>query len=113
MVRKFMVWNDKYKENLGTLYYDTETEEFRLEMLDSYEGLHPDAFMRVLGVEQGKKWIEGRNAENYIKHRMFPPDRHALGEHLRNLGLTEYSQIGIIEKTKGACDIDDNIFIEL
>jgi len=113
MVRKFIIHNEKYDENLGTLYYDTDTEEFKVEMLDNYEGLHPCLFMKILAVEQGKKWIEGRNAENYIKQRMFPPNRHALSEYLKNLGLTEYSQIGIIEKTKGACAMDDNIFIEV
>lgn len=112
MLRRFRIYNKKYHENLGILFYDTELGEFKVEMLDSYKGLHPCIFMRELGVVQGKKWIDGHNADNYISQRMFPPNRHALGEHLKNLGLTEYSQIGILEKTQGECDMDSNIFLE-
>lgn len=50
---------------------------------------------------------------NYINCRIFPPNRQALGECLRSLGLTEYSVIGILDVTHGAApDVDDNIFIE-
>lgn len=113
MIRKFKVYNQKYNENLGTLYYNTETEEFKMRMLDSYEGLHPCIFMQELGVKRGLKWIEGRNAENYISLRIFPSNRQGLGICLASIGLTEYSIIGILDKTHGASEMDDNIFIEI
>lgn len=113
MLRRFRIYNKKYREYLGILFYDTELSEFKVEMLDSYEGLHPCPFMDILGCMQHKKWIDGHNAENYISQRMFPSNRHALSEHLKNLGLTEYSQIGILEKTQGECDMDSNFFWSL
>ena len=113
MIRKFRIYNEYYKEDLGTLYYDTETEEFRIRMLDDYTGLHPDIFMYILGVEHHEKWIDGHNMENYMRQRLCPPNRHAIGDALQRVGLKEYKVIDILDITKGRCDMDNNMFIEI
>lgn len=113
MIRKFEIHNTKYNENLGTLHYDTETEEFRIEMLDDYTGLHPDIMMTILGKERGEKWITGRNMANYMRQRIFPPNRHMVNDILAKVGLSKYKVIDILDITHGRCDMDDNIFIEI
>lgn len=113
MIRKWKIINGRYKEFLGYLYYNTETEEFKVEMLDDYTGLHPDSFMYELGVVQGKKWIEGHLADSYIKARVIPPNRQALSQALKDMGLTKYSVIDMLDKTHGYCQMDYNYFEEI
>ena len=46
MIRKFKIWNEKFKELEGYLTFDTETEKFGMTLLDDYTGKTPDIFLR-------------------------------------------------------------------
>lgn len=52
MIEKYEIYNEKFKELEGYLYFDSDTEKFSMTILDNYSGKIPDVFFVVLN-QQG------------------------------------------------------------
>lgn len=114
MTRKFEIYNEKFKEVQAYLYLDTETETFSIELLDSYEGLHPDILFNIYHkMYPQDKFMAQHNVDGYIEGRVLPPNRHALSQYLSDMGLTEYNIVKILDYTKGRCPMDHSYFREI
>ena len=111
MERKFHIVND-YNEVIATLYTNKEEHSARMVLLDDYTGLHPSMFF-LIAWETGRKVIDENMTMSYLEHRVFPPNRHALSDHLKNLGLKEYNIFDILDKTHGICGMDHDRFVEI
>ena len=112
--REFEIYNEKYKEVQGYLYLDVESEDFYVRVLDSYEGMHPDAtFLAQKMANPKQEWLSERSVYNYIKMRIVPPTRHAINQILNELGLEEYNQVKLLDHTKGRCVMDFSYFREI
>lgn len=42
MIEKYKIYNEKFKELEGYLYFNTETQQFSMTILDDYSGKNPD-----------------------------------------------------------------------
>ena len=47
----------------------------------------------------------------WVQDRLIPPNRANIGDILREGGLTEYSEIGMIDLHKGRC-VQDDLYLE-
>ena len=49
MIEKYEIRNEKFNDELeGYLYFDTDTEEFSMTLLDDYTNKKPDIFFKLL-----------------------------------------------------------------
>ena len=113
-MRKFEIYNKKFNEVQAYLYLDTEKEEFKIRVLPSYKGMHPDApFFFYNMCHPDKEWMDERSVDTYIKMRILPSNRHALNQYLSDMGLTEYNVVKILDYTKGRCVMDESYFREV
>lgn len=49
MIEKYEIWNDKFKEFEGYLFYDTGNDKYAIRLLEDYSGKHPDILFKILG----------------------------------------------------------------
>lgn len=68
-----------------------------------------DILHRAFGVLEQPTW---NDFENFLWDRCFPQTRGNCNELLRNLGLTDYDPLQIVEKTKGRL-ADDEMWLRL
>lgn len=53
MIEKYRIFNEKYKELEGYLFFNTETQQFSMTMLEDYTGKRPDCFFKELHKQGG------------------------------------------------------------
>jgi len=58
-------------------------------------------------VIRGKYILSNENVLRWIQGRICPPGRHNIREILKDNGLDEYDEFGLLMVTKGKCDKDD------
>lgn len=111
MLRRFkIIDNTNKKAYMGEVQYNTETDKFRVFVLDDYTGKNPDHFMEKF---KGTGELPPEMVERWITRRVMPPTRHGCMSILRDMGLEEYNIFKILEKTKGVCDMDPYHFEEI
>jgi len=59
---------------------------------------------RAFGAIENPSWID---FENFLKERCFPATRGNAKELLKQLGITDYDPMQIVEKTRGRTAEDD------
>lgn len=112
---KTYIIRNKYhpKENLGKIRINLTEDTAIIYLLDSYKGLHGDAFLPYWADEQHRKVVEGYDANHWIHRRVCPPGRHNISEVLESHGLTKYNASVILDRNKGECDKDNLWFEEI
>lgn len=105
MLKEYLIHKEGC-EGVGKLYYDTETEKFRLEVF-------PDAVNKWIPLpmlamaRRGILNIDHDIAYLFVRERVFPPDRANIGAILRELGLQFYREDLLLDKMKGKNVMDD------
>ena len=96
---------DLDNRQVGTFLYDSETKQFTMTISNdvskaalplSLEGF-ANRNKYVLTHEDALRWVRGR---------ICPPGRHNIREILRNNGLSEYEEFGLLMINAGRCDKD-------
>ena len=95
--------NDK---QVGILAYDTESKQFSMTITDEIAKEDLPLSLEVF-VNRQKYVLSHENVLRWIRGRICPPGRHNIREILRDNGLTEYDEFGLLMVTKGRCDKDD------
>jgi len=95
--------NDK---QVGTFTYDTNMKQFSMTIS---EDVPKDELPLSLEgfVNRGKYILSNENVLRWIQGRICPPGRHNITEILKDNGLDEYDEFGLLMVTKGKCDKDD------
>lgn len=105
MVEKYEIYNEKFKELEGYLFFDTETKKFSMRILEDYTGMHPDIWFQVLN-ERGIVEVPQHIVDNWVQGRVFPPNRQGLQGMLQEIGMTEYNVHDILIYGNGKCQMD-------
>lgn len=110
MIEKYKIFNEKFKELEGYLFFDTETEKFSMTILEDYSNKHPDCFFRELN-KQGIIEVPQHLVDMWVQGRVFPPNRQGLRGILEDIGMTEYNLHDILVYGNGRCQMDFSCII--
>lgn len=106
MIEKYEIRNEKFNDALeGYLYFDTDTEEFSMTLLDDYTNKKPDIFFKLLH-DQGIKEVPPHLVKTWVDGRVFPPNRQGLRGMLEEMGMKEYNVHDILVYGNGKCQMD-------
>ena len=96
---------------VGSFAYDTETRRFAMTI---HKNTPPDDL--PLSLEgfalRGKHELSHEDTLRWIKGRICPPGRHNIREILRDNGLKEYDEFGLLMATQARCDKDELYLVE-
>ncbi len=112
MIEKYKIYNEKFKELEGYLYFNTETEQFSMTLLKDYTGKHPDIFFKVLH-SQGIVNVPHHLVDMWVTGRVFPPNRQGLRGMLDEMGMKEYNVHDILVYGNGRCQMDFSCIIRV
>lgn len=90
---------------IGTLTYDTDKKRF--EMTIDNIPLADLPISLEARVWKGNRTIDHSETMTWIRERICPPGRHNISEILRDNGLSEYDEYGLLMLTKAKCDKDE------
>ena len=91
---------------VGTFTYDTVTQQFAMTI--SKDIPSEDLPLSLEGFSlRGKYELSHEDVLRWIRGRICPPGRHNIREILRDNGLNEYDEFGLLMVTKGKCDMDE------
>ena len=110
MIEKYKIYNEKFKELEGYLYFDTETQKFSMTILDNYNDKNPDCFFRELN-KRGITEVPQHLVDMWVQGRVFPPNRQGLQGMLADIGMTEYNLHDILVYGNGRCQMDFSCII--
>lgn len=111
MIEKYKIYNEKFKELEGYLYFNTETQQFSMTILDDYSGKNPDCFFRELN-KQGITEVPQHLVDMWVQGRVFPSNRQGLQGMLADIGMTEYNLHDILVYGNGRCQMDFSCIIK-
>lgn len=105
MIEKYEIYNEKFKELEGYLYFDSDTEKFSMTILDDYSGKTPDVFFVVLN-QQGITEVPQHLVDRWVHGRVIPSNRQGLRGMLDAVGMKEYNVHDILVYGNGRCQMD-------
>jgi hypothetical protein len=106
MLRSFALRDgDLNNRQVGIFTYDTKTKQFSMTISEDVP--KDELPLSLEGFVNRQKYVlSNENVLRWIRGRICPPGRHNIREILRNNGLTEYDEFGLLMVTKGKCDKD-------
>lgn len=110
MIEKYKIFNERYKELEGYLYFNDETEQFSMTILENYDGKRPDCFFKELN-KQGIVEVPQHLVDMWVRGRVFPPNRQGLQGMLKDMGMVEYNVHDILVYGNGRCQMDYSCII--
>ena len=113
MIRKFEIRNEKYNGELEAyLTYNTETDEYKMRLLEDYSGKHPDITFKELH-KQGVVEVPDHITRNWVEHRVIPPNRQGLQGILEEMGMTEYNVFDLLLYNSARNQMDYSYIVEV
>lgn len=112
MIRKFKIYNKKFKEVQAYVQYNTDTKQFSMQLLESYEGMHPDCIFAELH-KMGYIEVPQKYVDMWVKSRVITPDRQGMSGILKELGLKEYDRFQFFLLGHGESQMDFSCAIEI
>ena len=105
MLKKYAI-HEEGKPAIGYLYYNTETEQFKLVPEKGADKHDMPAFMYFM-IEYGHEYVEGELALCFVRERLVPPERANIAQILADLGLPYYDEVLLLEAMRGRCVMDE------
>jgi len=93
-------------EQVATLRYDETTKRFKIS-IDSTADITKLPISLKMHAEQGRFELNEDFSMDWVRARICPPSRHNISTILKEIGLPEYDEFGIITYTKGHSLMDD------
>ena len=112
MLRNFALRDGEQNDRqVGIFTYDPQMKQFSMTIS---EDVPKDELPLSLEgfVNRGKYILSNENVLRWIRGRICPPGRHNIREILKDNGLNEYDEFGLLMITKGKCDKDDLYLVE-
>ena len=113
MLRSFALHDGALGDmQVGTFTYDTAARQFSMTI--SKDIPIDDLPLSLEGfVFRGKRELSHEDTLRWIRGRICPPGRHNIREILRDNGLEEYDEFGLLMVTKAACGKDELYLVEI
>ena len=110
MLKSFALCDgDKKDKQVGTFTYNTETKQFSMIIIENIPG--EELPLSLEGYVNKKNYtLSHEDTMRWIRGRICPPGRHNIREILRDNGLDEYDEFGLLMITKARCD-KDNLYL--
>ena len=110
MLRNFALCDgDLNNKQIGTFTYNMETKLFSMTITENI--LPEELPLSLEGFVNKKKYVlSHEDTLRWIRGRICPPGRHNIREILRDNGLNEYDEFGLLMITKAKCD-KDNLYL--
>jgi len=110
MLKSFALCDGDLKDRqVGTFTYDTETKQFSMTIIEDIP--NGDLPLSLEGFVNNKKYLlSHQDTARWIRGRICPPGRHNIREILKDNGLSEYDEFGLLMITKARCD-KDNLYL--
>lgn len=97
---------DDSDTKIGVLSKNLDTGEYSFELDEDFKGkLLPVAFYGVFNQDR-EKVVSNNVIDNWIKSRIFPPNRNNADELLKELNLTKYNEWEILKRNWGFSPTD-------
>ena len=112
MLRNFALRDGSQNDKqVGIFTYDHQMKRFSMTI--SKDVPKDELPLSLEGfVNRGKYVLSNENVLRWIRGRICPPGRHNIREILKDNGLNEYDEFGLLMITKGKCDKDDLYLVE-
>ena len=110
MLRNFALCDgDLNNKQIGTFTYNMETKLFSMTITENV--LPEELPLSLEGFVNKKKYVlSHEDTLRWIRGRICPPGRHNIWEILRDNGLNEYDEFGLLMITQAKCD-KDNLYL--
>ena len=96
---------------VGTFAYDTAAKQFAMTITEDVP--ETDLPLSLEGFASRQKHVlSHEDALRWIRGRICPPGRHNIREILRDNGLDEYDEFGLLMVTGARCGKDDLYLVE-
>ena len=96
---------DMDDKQVGTFSYDTESKQFAMTI--SEDIAIADLPLSLEGFANRNKYVlSNEDALRWIRGRICPPGRHNMRDILKDNGLQEYDEFGLLMITNAKCDKD-------
>ena len=108
MLRKFELIDDNIEpqKEHAILTYDEENDIYSIYVPKTVKSEDLPAIPALL-VMKGIREIEDKWARRFVQERVVPPNRQNIGEIMRQVGMTYYSEFPLLLYTSGRCCMDD------
>jgi len=93
-------------KQVGTFSYDTEAKRFGMTITKELSREDLPLSLECF-VHRGKYTLTHEDALRWVSGRICPPGRHNISEILRDNGLSEYDEYGLLMVNMARCDKDD------
>ena len=113
MQKKYAICNPATIDGLyrvATLCYETDSKQFRIE-IDKSADVKKLPISLKIHAEQGRYELNESFSMDWVRARVCPPSRHNISSILRDIGLSEYDEYGILMYASGKSLMDD-LFLE-
>ena len=104
MIREFEIWNRKFNTLEGHLYFNTETEEFRMTVEKQFTDKVDALFMELN--KRGIYEVPQHITNKWVQSRVPPPYRQGIKGMLAQSGMKEYHLPSLFFWCMGACEFD-------
>lgn len=108
MLRKFAIRDESYGsgDECAVLSYDEENDCYAIEIPET---VNPDNLPAIPGIlaRKGIRSIGDKWARQFVKERVVPPERQNIGQIMRQVGMTYYSEFPLLVYCSGRCCMDD------
>ena len=106
MLHNFVLHDgDHNNKAVGTFSYDSENKRFAMVIFDNIPTADLPLSLEVF-VNKSKYALSHEDTMNWIRGRICPPGRHNIRDILRDNGLNEYDEFGLLMVTGARCDKD-------
>jgi len=96
---------DLDNKQVGTLSYDTESKQFAMTIANDVA--KEDLPLSLEGFANRNKYaLSHEDALRWIRGRICPPGRHNIRDILKDNGLQEYDEFGLLIVSNAKCDKD-------
>lgn len=105
MIEKYEIFNLKFSELEGYLFYDTDKDMYSMTLLDNYDGKHPDIWFKIMH-DMGVVDVPQHIVDRWVQGRVFPPSRQGLKGMLQEIGIPKYDLHALLIYFEGRCQMD-------
>ncbi|MDR0220569.1 MAG: hypothetical protein LBI54_04080 [Lachnospiraceae bacterium] len=105
MSKTFALYDDMLGKQVGEFRYDEDNKQFSMTI---FADISPDDLPLSLEIfaAKGKYELDHEDVLQWLRGRICPPGRQNISSILREYGLLEYDEYGLLMQTMGRCDKD-------
>lgn len=109
-MRLFLIKNEDTNKDTGYLFYYEKTKKFYIELPENADPWEMPLLLDTF-IKKGIKTVNSYWSKVWVQQRIIPTDRQNIGQILKDNGLTEYDEFGLLMLSMGRC-AQDELYLE-